>query len=212
MGRYNDTLLETLADKGNGNYAYVDSSIEALHIFQRGLPAMLQVLAKDAKIQVDFNPEVVSQYRLLGYENRDIADRDFRNDKVDAGEVGPGTAVTVLYEVRRRAGAHGDLGKIQIRYQDTGTLRVEEFAWPLRPGVLATRLADTSDRFRFLAAVAEFAEVLRGSYWAQDGSYGRVIAAMASLSPEWRERAEVREVLELALRAQALTLESLAKR
>ncbi|HZN60419.1 MAG TPA: von Willebrand factor type A domain-containing protein, partial [Planctomycetota bacterium] len=178
MGKYNDRLLETLADKGNGNYAYADDQKAAADVFQKNLPATLQVLAQDAKVQVDFNTDVVSNYRLVGYENRDIADRDFRNDKVDAGEVGPGTTVTVLYEVLRRPGSSGEIGKVHVRYRDTGTGRVEEESYPLPPGVVATRLEETSDRFRFIASAAETAELLRGSYWARNGSYGKVLETL----------------------------------
>jgi Ca-activated chloride channel family protein len=205
-----DALLETLADKGNGNYAYVDSAATAEKIFRDNLPSTLQVLAQDAKIQVDFNPEVVSHYRLLGYENRDIADKDFRNDKVDAGEVGPGTTVTVLYEIQRRANCQGDLGRIYLRYLDTGTHRVDEVSFPLHPGVLATSLNDSSDRVRFLACVAETAELLRTSYWARDGSYGKVLGVLSSLSPEYRARGDFMELAELVGRARELTIHNLA--
>ncbi len=211
MGRYNDVMLETLANKGNGNYAYVDALKEARKIFEQNLPATLQVLARDAKIQVDFNPEAVSHYRLLGYENRDIRDKDFRNDKVDAGEVGPGTTVTVLYEIQRRTIPHGDIGRIYLRYRDTGTQRVDEVNYPLSPGVLATRLSETSDRFRFAAAVAETAELLRNSYWARDGSYGDVLGLLATLGPEFRATPAWKELTELLLRVQALTVQRLTK-
>jgi Ca-activated chloride channel family protein len=207
MGRYNDSLLETLADKGNGNYAYVDSTAEAEKIFRETLPATLQVLAQDAKIQVDFNADVVSHYRLLGYENRDIADKDFRNDKVDAGEVGPGSTVTVLYEIRRKASTAGDLGRIYLRYRDTGTGRVDEANYPLSPGVLATSLGGTSDAFRFTACVAELAELLRSSYWSRDGSYGSLLSMLYTVSPEYRARPQWREVEQLVRRALELTLQ-----
>ena len=93
MGNFNDVMMEQLADKGNGNYAYVDTLEEARRIFVENLTGTLQTIARDAKMQVEFNPQVVSRYRLLGYENRDVADQDFRNDKVDAGEVGARPAV-----------------------------------------------------------------------------------------------------------------------
>ena len=100
MGNYNDILMEQLANDGNGTYAYVDTLSEARRIFVENLTSTLQVIARDAKIQVDFNPEVVSRYRLLGYENRRVDDEDFRNDLVDAGEVGAGHSVTALYELK----------------------------------------------------------------------------------------------------------------
>jgi Ca-activated chloride channel family protein len=210
MSKYNDRMLETLSNRGNGNYAYVDGPDEARRIFQERLVQTLDVLAQDAKIQVEFRPEVVSHYRLLGYENRDIADADFRNDKVDAGEVGPGTQVTVLYEIRRTANPSGDLGRVFLRYKDVGTQRVEEVNYPLSPGVLATDLAATSDTFRFTACVAEIAELLRDSYWSRDGSHGKVLEVLASLGAEFRARPQWAEVATLALQAQALTLARIA--
>ncbi|HZN58119.1 MAG TPA: YfbK domain-containing protein, partial [Planctomycetota bacterium] len=181
-------------------------------VFQKNLPATLHVLAQDAKIQVDFDPSVVAQYRLLGYENRDVADKDFRNDKVDAGEVGPGSTVTVLYELRRKTNAAGGLGKVYLRYRDTGTGRVEETNHPLPPGVLATSDKDTSDRFRFVACVAELAEVLRGSYWARNGSFVKIQRVLATVSPAFRELPEWKEVADLVGRAQALAVVQLLSR
>ena len=99
MGNFNDVLMEQLADNGNGNYAYVDDIDEAQKLFVEDLTSTLQAIALDAKIQVDFNPEVVAYYRLIGYENRDVADQDFRNDAVDAGEIGAGHSATALYAV-----------------------------------------------------------------------------------------------------------------
>ena len=210
MGEYNDTMLESLANKGNGNYAYVDTATGAIKIFRQNLPSTLQVLAEDAKIQVEFDKEVVSHYRLVGYENRDIRDKDFRNDKVDAGEVGPGTTVSVLYEIRRHTNPQGDLGQIYLRYRDTGTRRIEEVNFPLSPGVLATSLRETSDRFRFIASVAEAAELLRRSYWSRDGSYGRVLQVLAGLNAEFRRQSAWQEVFQLVARAQLLTIKQLA--
>ncbi len=204
MGKYNDTMLETIANKGNGNYAYVDSLQAATEIFHNNLPSTLQVLAQDAKIQVDFNPEVVSHYRLLGYENRDIADADFRNDRVDAGEVGPSSTVTVLYELQRKPSSSGDLGKVFIRYRDTGTGRVEEYNYPIPPGVLITSLKETSEQFRFIACVAETAELLRESYWARNGSFAAVLVTLDGLSPQYKARREARELTSLVTQAQAL--------
>ena len=100
MGNYNDVLMEQLANTGDGNYAYVDTLTEAKRIFVENLTGTLQLIAKDAKIQVDFNPEVVSRFRLLGYENRRLTHEQFRDDTVDAGEVGSGHQVTALYEVK----------------------------------------------------------------------------------------------------------------
>lgn len=109
MGNYNEVMLEKLGNKGNGSYAYIDSIEQARRAFVANLTGTLQTIAHDAKIQVDFNPDVVSRYRLLGYEDRDVADTDFRNDRVDGGEVGAGQRVTGLYEITRTPDAHGRL-------------------------------------------------------------------------------------------------------
>jgi Ca-activated chloride channel family protein len=197
-----DRMLQRLADEGDGRYQYVDSSQSGRDLFS--LPDQLQFLASDAKIQVDFNPEVISHYRLLGYEKRDIADVDFRNDKIDAGEVGPGSTVTVIYEIKR-ARPIGSLGRIHLRYRDETSRRFEEFDFDLPTGVLAGRLSDTTDRFRFIAAISEFAEILRQSYYARDASYGAILAVMDSNSPPYRARADWREARELITRAQGLS-------
>ena len=98
-GNYNDQLLERLADAGNGNYAYVDTLSEARKVLVSELSSTLFTIAKDVKIQVEFNPAEVREYRLIGYENRMLAREDFNNDKVDAGEIGAGHRVTALYEI-----------------------------------------------------------------------------------------------------------------
>ncbi len=110
MGNYNDVLMEQLANQGDGFYAYVDTINEARRLFVNNLTGTLETIAKDAKVQVDFNPEVVARYRLLGFENRAIADEDFRDDSVDAGEIGAGHSVTALYEIKRHPDAEGRIG------------------------------------------------------------------------------------------------------
>jgi Ca-activated chloride channel family protein len=178
MGNYNDVLMEQLADDGDGNYAYVDTLEEAHRIFVENLTGTLQVIAKDAKVQIDFNPDVVRSYRLLGYENRAVADRDFRNDTVDAGEVGAGHSVTALYEIKFHDEADiapTDLALITyIRYEDIDSGQIVELAQPFTRSDFAESSNETSPQFRFIAAVAEYAEILRGSYWAQDGDLNTV--------------------------------------
>ena len=196
-----DRMLQRLADEGDGRYQYVDSSSASRSIFS--LPDQLQVLASDSKIQVDFNPDVVSHYRLLGYEKRDIADKDFRNDRVDAGEVGPGSTVTAIYEIKRSRPV-GSLGRIFLRYRDTVTRRVEEYDFALPPGALAGRLSHTSDRFLFMASVAEFAEMLRGSYYARNGSYGAILELMSKASAGGKRRADWQEAYRIISTTQGL--------
>lgn len=188
--RYDDRFLETVANGGNGNYLYLDSVETARRFFVDELSSTLQVLAIDAKIQVEFDPDVVSHYRLLGYENRDIADRDFRNDQIDAAEVGPGTTVNALFEIRRRPGRAGDLGTVRVRYRSALTDRIEELAFPLVPGVLAPSFSETSADFQLLACVAEFAELLRESYWSRDGSFRALVSRLDRLAPSARAAPE----------------------
>jgi Ca-activated chloride channel family protein len=165
MGNYKDTNMEQLADKGNGNYAYVDSLMEAKRIFQEQVVGTLQVIAKDVKIQVEFDPACVARYRLIGYENRDIADRDFRNDAVDAGEVGSGHTVTALYEVElaTKASASASLGTVRIRHKPPQGEKAEEEAFVLRASFVKDSFARASRTFRFTACAAEAAEILRKS-------------------------------------------------
>ena len=170
MGNYNDILMEQLANDGDGAYYYVDTLSEARRIFVEDLTGTLQVIARDAKVQVEFNPEVVSRYRLLGYENRDVADDDFRDDTVDAGEIGAGHSVTALYELKLREGAEGVIGTVYMRYEDVGFNEVVEINQEFQRGDLATTFEETTPTFQLSAVVAEFAEVLRGSYWAREGS------------------------------------------
>jgi Ca-activated chloride channel homolog len=116
MGNFNDVLMEQLADNGNGNYAYIDNIDEARKLFVEDLTGTLQVIAKDAKVQVEFDPNVVMYYRLIGYENRDVADQDFRNDTIDAGEIGAGHSAVALYAVYTRPGAQGRLATVNLRW------------------------------------------------------------------------------------------------
>ncbi len=204
--RYDDAFLEQLADRGNGQYAYVQTPEDAVRLFRDNLPSALSVLARDAKIQVDFDPQVVRQYRLLGYENRDVKDEDFRNDKIDAGEVGPGSTVTAIYEIVRRPASSGSLGRVFLRYHDTTLGRVEELNFPIPPGVVATQIDRTSERFRLLASVAELAELLRGSYFARDGAYSDILSDLSRLSPATLVRPEVRTFVDMVIQARELSL------
>ena len=181
MGNYNDVLMEQLANDGDGTYHYVDELPEARRIFVEDLTGTLQVIARDAKVQVDFNPEVVSRYRLLGYENRRVADEQFRDDTVDAGEIGADHSVTALYELKLHDNADGDdadgiLGTVFVRYQDPDSSEVLEISRTLQHSELSAGFEDASPRFQLAAVVAEYAEILRESYWAQDGNLEDVVA------------------------------------
>jgi Ca-activated chloride channel family protein len=214
LGNYNDVLMEQLADKGNGNYAYVDTLDEARRIFVENLTGMLQVIAKDSKIQVDFNPEVVSRYRLLGYENRAVADDDFRNDEVDAGEVGAGHSVTALYEVKFHKDANAEPGRaltVHVRYQDPDDGQVSEVAREFWRDDFQASFEEASPMFRLTAAVAEYAEILRESYWAQEGNLDAVLAvaqfAGGALAADEALEKEVAEFVWLVAKAKNLATE-----
>jgi Ca-activated chloride channel family protein len=176
MDNFNDIMMEQLANNGDGNYSYVDTIQEAKRVFVENLTGTLQVIAKDAKVQVDFNPDVVSRYRLLGYENRYVADQDFRNDAVDAGEVGANHTVTALYELKLKPGASGTIGTAYLRYQDVDSGSVVELGREFGFDDFTSEFADTRPRFQLATIVAEYAEVLRESYWARDGSLEPVMA------------------------------------
>ena len=183
MGNYNDILMEQLANKGNGSYAYVDTLNEAKRIFVENLTGTLQVIAKDAKIQVEFNPETVSRFRLLGYENRRLAHEDFRNDTVDAGEVGAGHSVTALYEIKLHESADGKLATVSIRHENPDTGHVTEVNESIATDALKASFQETTPTFQLAASVAEFAEILRGSFWAQEGSLELVRETLKEVLP-----------------------------
>ena len=204
MGNYNDVLMEQLADNGDGNYYYVDTLEEARRVFVENLTGTLQVVARDAKIQVDFNPAVVKSYRLLGYENRRVADDDFRNDRVDAGEVGAGHSVTALYELKFYDDAQGQAARVLVRYADPQSGEVTELHKDIDRADFLDSFEAASPRFKLAAAVAEFAEILRQSYWAQDSSLDDVLSLARDVSSQLPEDADVAEFASLVARASDL--------
>lgn len=165
MGNFNDVLMEQLANDGNGFYTYVDTLDEARRVFVEDLTSTLQTIALDAKVQVDFNPDTVSYYRLLGYENRAVADQDFRNDAVDAGEIGAGHTVTALYALVLQPNAQGRLATVSVRWQDPDTREVTEINGNLNTWDLAGDFRTTSARYQLSVLAAHYAEILRGSPW-----------------------------------------------
>jgi Ca-activated chloride channel family protein len=204
MGNYNDVILEKLGAGGNGSYAYVDSADEARRVFVQNLTGTLLSVAREAKIQVDFNAEVVSRYRLLGYENRDVADADFRNDKADGGEVGAGQSVTALYEVTRKPDARGQVANVTIRYQTPDRSRALEASRTLQSDAVRSNMRETSRRFQLVTSVAQFAEVLKKSFWARGITLQDVARGTSDRFPE--DNAEdVRELRELIQKAAAIS-------
>jgi len=205
MGNYNDVLMEKLADQGDGNYHYVDDRQEAERVFRENLTGLLQTIAREAKIQVEFDPSQVQRWRLLGYENRDVADEDFRNDDIDAGEVGAGHQVTALYELKLD-GVDGKLGTVRLRYEapahDTARAgQVTEISRDLRHEDLVSDFARAPIHLRVQAAVAEFAEILRGSYWAKDSTLAQLVPVVDGLAAELPGDEAVQELAQLVRRA-----------
>jgi Ca-activated chloride channel family protein len=201
-GNYRDDLMEQLADKGNGNNYYIDSADQAKRVFQTQLVQMLEVVAKDVKLQVDFDPAMVSRYRLVGYENRDIKDEDFRQDKVDAGEIGAGHQVTALYEVELTAKgkqAQAPLGSIRIRHKEPTGSTATEAAFPMVGGPAAS-FANSSSDFRFAFAVAAFADVLRGTQDAEHWSLSSIRDMAKLAAGDSADRKELVGLIESAMR------------
>ncbi|MCB9666322.1 MAG: von Willebrand factor type A domain-containing protein [Alphaproteobacteria bacterium] len=198
-GNYRDTMMERLADEGDGQYVYLDGMDEARRVFVEQFAATAQVLARDVKIQVAWDPSVVNWYRLVGYENRDIADRDFRNDAVDAGELGMGHHVTAVYEVGLVGGAAGSLGTVRLRWKAPGPdAPAAEHAWPVdvRP---STPFASASADTRLAVTVAAFAEKLRGGPMAAELAWPSLVRWAGTLASSGNEdAAELAELVELA--------------
>ena len=190
QGTYKDEMMEQLADKGDGNYAYIDTEDEARKVFAKNVDGMLEVIARDVKIQVDFDPSVVKEYRLLGYENRDVADRDFRNDAVDGGEIGAGHSVTALYDVILKRTDASPL-TVRIRHKQPVGGSAEESAFPMRPASLAPSFAAAPRSLQFATAVAGFAEVLRKSPRANATSLEELARIAETASGDRPERLEL---------------------
>ena len=201
MGNFNDVLMEQLANDGNGIYAYVDTLEEARKLFLEDLTSTLEVIALDAKVQVDFNPDLVNYYRLLGYENRDVADQDFRNDSVDAGELGAGHSATALYAVHLNPAAQGRIATVQLRWEDPETHRVEEINGNFNTFDLSPAFESASPHYRLAVLAAFYAEALRHSPWVGDLSISQIYGLAAPLVNEIPWDTEVAEFVELLGRA-----------
>ncbi|MCP4695740.1 MAG: VWA domain-containing protein [Gammaproteobacteria bacterium] len=194
-GNYKDSKMEKLADKGNGNYAYIDNIREAKKVLGTELSATLLTIAKDVKIQVEFNPAKVKAYRLIGYENRMLAKEDFSDDTKDAGELGAGHTVTALYEIIPAGSEEKVQPASELKYQQTrlspqayqiDELMTVKFRYKHPDGDKSTLmnhpvsdrflpLEDVSDNFKFSAAVAEFGLLLRDSKFKGEATYERVL-------------------------------------
>ena len=194
QGNYNDRLMEQLADVGNGNYAYIDTLNEARKVLVDQAAATLKIVASDVKIQMEFNPAIVSEYRLVGYENRQLDRADFNNDRVDAGDIGSGHTVTALYEInlvnseyknidplRYEATADktvkysSELGFLRLRYKRPNEKTSQLIEHVIIHQDSELELTSTSVNFRFAASVAAFAEKLRGGKYVAEFSWDDVL-------------------------------------
>ena len=201
MGNYKDNKMQLLADKGNGNHAYIDNMSEAKKVLVNEFGGTMFTIAKDVKLQVEFNPEKVQAYRLVGYENRMLNKEDFNNDKKDAGEMGSGHTVTALYEVipvgvksefiekvdplkyqkapgNNDAGGSPELMTIKFRYKNPDA----DISKLIEQAVIDNHIAlnNTSDNFRFAAAVAQFGLLLRNSEFKQNASFNNTLSLAGS--------------------------------
>lgn len=191
QGNINDAQMEQLADRGNGNYAYIDTQNEALRVLGENLVSTLQVIAKDVKIQVEFDPEVVSRYRLVGYENRVMTNEEFNDDLKDSGDLGAGHHVTAFYEL-------DTLGEVQTGRAATIRIRYKE------PTADASRLIEqdflienatpsfdqATQAFRFASAVTEYAEILRNSKHSQGARFDDILTIAQETAGTWPDRTE----------------------
>lgn len=224
VDNYNEHLMEQLADAGDGNYAYIDNLREARKVLVDQLGSTLAVVAKNVKLQVEFNPAQVSEYRLLGYENRALKREDFSNDKVDAGEIGAGHTVTALYEIVPKgekgwleplrysksepvaSGTAGELAMLRVRYQlpEGGNSRLIE-----RP-IASDSVGKASNDLQFAAAVAAFSQQLKDGRYTGDFSLKdtEALARGARGDDPFGLRAEFVQLVELAQSLQTTTVSS----
>jgi Ca-activated chloride channel homolog len=193
QGNYKDNHMETLADKGNGNYAYIDNLAEAKKVLVKEFGGTIFTVAKDVKLQIEFNPTHVKAYRLIGYENRKLNNEDFNDDKKDAGEMGSGHTVTALYEIipqnvnstylknidaskyqtttTTAAAASGEVATLKIRYKEPTSETSQKLEHVINSPVLP--YANASENFRFAMAVAEFGLLLRQSEYKGNAAYAQ---------------------------------------
>ena len=218
QGNYNDELAERLADVGDGQHAYIDSDREARKVLVQQLQGTLLTIARDVKIQVEFNPAAVAEYRLIGYENRALAREDFANDKVDAGDIGAGHEVTALYELTpagsgaarlpalrygassKPSGDAREVADLRLRYKRPGedTSRLIEV-----PILASSAQAQPGDALRFASAVAGYADLLRGGTRFDGWGWDQVIATARAASGEDADGLR-HEFVELAGQARTL--------
>lgn len=181
---YNDAFLENIASKNDGYYSYIDNVKEAVRLFVENATDTLQVIAKDAKIQIEFNPATVVKYRLIGYDNKVLSNSDFRNDNVDAGEIGSNHSVTALYEIELNSNK-GKIADISMRYKDVENNNnpIEITKEILNSDVKAS-YESSSQSFKTAALIALYGEILRKSYWSGDNTLDDVLRYSTMISKD----------------------------
>ncbi|WP_434735903.1 YfbK domain-containing protein [Candidatus Accumulibacter meliphilus] len=216
-GNYNEAMMEQIADVGDGAYSYIDNLMEGHKVLVNELTSTLATIARDVKVQIEFNPAVVKEYRLIGYENRQLAREDFNNDQVDAGDIGAGHTVTALYELTlagskasvdplryaRQASVESplgnELGHLKLRYKQPGSSTSELIDFPLQRSAIKA-LDAASSEFRFASAVAAYGQLLRGGKYTGDWRYAdvRKLALANTGSDPYGYRGEFLRLLDLA--------------
>lgn len=218
QGNYNDEMAEQLADIGNGNHAYIDNLNEGRKVLVEEMSSTMMTIAQDVKIQVEFNPAVVAEYRLIGYENRKLNREDFNNDKIDAGDIGAGHDVTALYEITlvgsggesvsplrygrpklSASGLAGEIALLKLRYKQPGEEQSQLIQKPMKRSSIS---AKPSERMKLAAALAAYADLLRGGKNSGQFKWNDVkqLAASVSLPDSWGYRAEFMGLIEQASR------------
>jgi len=212
MGNYNDQMLETISNAGDGNAAYIDTLQEAQKVLVEEIGSTLNTIARDTKIQIEFNPEIVNSYRLVGYENRLLNKEDFKNDRIDAGDVGAGHTVTALYEIvlnepqrytpvqTRALQFNNELAFLKLRYKRPDEDSSVEMQHAIASDDHHQQLNHTSNNFRFAAAVAGFGQRLRNSGSLGDYSYPEIsqLAQQSRGNDAFGYRAEFIQLVNLA--------------
>lgn len=229
VGNLKEKNLEQLANRGNGNYFYLDSFKEARRVLGDGLTGNMLTIAKDVKLQVEFNPKNVLEYRLVGYDNRKLANKDFNNDKVDAGEIGSGHTVTAIYEIVLADSEYAKSLKQQLRYQSEPESKTETEAsfpkelafvkirykepegsksklleYPILRSSVKKSVEETSEDFRFAAAVSYFGHLLRESKFTGDYDF-KAVLELAKAARGADENGKRRELIELVANANAVS-------
>ena len=210
LGPFNDELMEQLANEADGSYHYIDDHDEAWRLLGGDVDSFVSVAARDAKVQVIFDPDTVAAYRLLGFENRDVADEDFRNDARDAGEVAIGQSSTALYEVTLVSSASRGrrsselLAKVTLRYERPASGLITEVSATITTQEAHRSFGDADRHFRLAAVAAELAEVLRESWFVDDTSVRTLRTQADLLARDFRGDADVTELAQLIATAQRM--------